>query len=153
MLNVNKLFGVYMDVAILRDKEINVKEIIDKMKHENIGRLGCIVSFMGIVREIGKNGGKVLRLFYEVYEREALRRMKEIAEEVISKYRVVDVRIYHRVGEAEVGKETFYVFVAAKHRKEAFQALIEIVEKVKYEVPIWKKEITEYGETWIVESK
>lgn len=153
MLNANKLFGVYMDVAILRDKEINVNDVIDEMRRENIGKLGCIVSFMGVVREIGRNGGKVLRLFYEVYEGEALRRMKEIAEEVISKYGVIDIRIYHRTGEAEVGEETFYVFVAAKHRREAFQALMETVEKVKYEVPIWKKEITEHGETWIVEGK
>lgn len=139
-----------MNIAIIKDKEINVKEIIDKIENENIGKIGCIVSFIGVVREMGRNGGRVSKLVYEVYNDEALKRMNKIAEETISKYGVVDVQIYHKTGETAIGEETFYVFVAAKHRKEAFQALMEIVERVKHEVPIWKKEVTEHGETWIL---
>jgi|YelNatPaOPRAMG01_1025707.scaffolds.fasta_scaffold21603_2 molybdopterin synthase catalytic subunit len=142
-----------MDIAIIRNEEVNVEEVIDKIKNENIGKIGCIVSFIGVVREVGRSEGRVLRLVYEVYSDEALKKMKEIAEEVTDKYGVVDVKIYHKSGEAEVGEETFYVFVAAKHRREAFQALMEIVERVKHEVPIWKKEVTEHGESWIIDNK
>ncbi len=139
-----------MNIAIIKDKEININEIIDKIENENIGKIGCIVSFIGAVRGIGRNGGRILKLVYEAYNDEALKRMKKIAEETIGRYGVIDVQIYHKTGEAVVGEETFYVFVAAKHRKEAFQALMEIVERVKHEVPIWKKEVTEHGETWIL---
>jgi molybdopterin synthase catalytic subunit len=142
-----------MDVAIVENKEVNVKEVIDKIENENMGKIGCIASFIGVVREKGKNEGRVLRLVYEVYSDEALKRMRGIAEEAIDKYKVIDVRIYHKAGEAEVGEETFYVFVAAEHRREAFQALMEIVERVKHEVPIWKKEVTEHGESWIINNK
>ena len=142
-----------MDIAIIRNEEVNVEEVIDKIKNENIGKIGCIASFIGVVREVGRNEGRVLRLVYEVYNDEALKKMKKIAEEVTDKYGVVDVKIYHKSGEAEVGEETFYVFVAAKHRREAFQALMEIVERVKHEVPIWKKEVTEHGESWIIDNK
>jgi len=61
--------------------------------------------------------------------------------------------VEHRTGKVEVGEDVMYVLVASKHRKEAFQALTELVDRIKTETPIWKKEITEKGAHWVENPK
>lgn len=109
---------------------------------------GAITVFVGVVR--GTRGDeKVLRLEYEAHKDLAVESMKRIIEETKAKYRIIDAVIQHRLGAAMVGEDVMYVLVASRHRAEAFQALSEIVERVKHEVPIWKKEVTERKSYWI----
>ncbi len=109
---------------------------------------GAIAVFVGAVR--GTRGDeRVLRLEYEAHEDLALDRMKRIIEEAKAKYGIFDAVIQHRLGAVKVGEDVMYVLVASKHRTEAFQALSEIVERVKHEVPIWKKEVTEKKSYWV----
>jgi molybdopterin synthase catalytic subunit len=112
-------------------------------------RIGCILTFTGVVRGVAKDGSKVLRLEYEAYPEAAEAKLEEIAEDLRRIPGVVDVRIHHFVGSLEVGEETVYVVVAAEHREEGFKALREAVERLKAEVPIWKKEHTEEGSYWV----
>jgi len=121
--------------------------LIGKLK-EQIEEVGAIAVFTGVVR--GTRGAeKVLRLEYEAHEDLAIESMKKIIEETKAKYGIIDAVIQHRLGAAKVGEDVMYVLVASKHRAEAFQALSEIVERVKHEVPIWKKEITEKKSYWV----
>ena len=109
---------------------------------------GAIAVFVGAVR--GTRGDeRVLRLEYEAHEDLALDRMKRIIEEAKAKYGIFYAVIQHRLGAVKVGEDVMYVLVASKHRTEAFQALSEIVERVKHEVPIWKKEVTEKKSYWV----
>jgi len=109
---------------------------------------GAIAVFIGAVR--GTRGDeKVLRLEYEAHEDLAVETMKRIIEETKAKYGIIDAVIQHRLGSVKVGEEVMYVLVASKHRAEAFPALSEIVERVKHEVPIWKKEVTEKKSYWV----
>jgi len=109
---------------------------------------GAIAVFVGAVR--GTRGDeRVLRLEYEAHKDLALDRMKRIIEEAKAKYGIFDAVIQHRLGAVKVGEDVMYVLVASKHRTEAFQALSEIVERVKHEVPIWKKEVTEKKSYWV----
>jgi len=109
---------------------------------------GAIAVFIGAVR--GTRGDeKVLRLEYEAHEDLAVEAMKKIIEETKAKYGIIDAVIQHRLGTVKVGEDVMYVLVASKHRAEAFQALSEIVERVKHEVPIWKKEVTEKKSYWV----
>jgi molybdopterin synthase catalytic subunit len=57
--------------------------------------------------------------------------------------------VEHKIGSAEAGEDTVYAVVASKHRDEGFKSLIELIERLKHAVPIWKKEITEKGSRWI----
>ena len=109
---------------------------------------GAIAVFVGVVRGI-RGDEKVLRLEYEAHKDLAVESMKRIIEETKKKYRIIDAVIQHRLGEAKVGEDVMYVLVASRHRAEAFQALFEMVERVKHEVPIWKKEVTEKGSYWV----
>jgi molybdopterin synthase catalytic subunit len=53
------------------------------------------------------------------------------------------------VGTVQVGEEVMYVLVASKHRREGRKALAELVDRIKHEVPIWKKEVTEKDTYWV----
>jgi len=138
-------------IAILKKGEITINEILEKMKTDpKIRKCGAIVSFVGQVREEGRDGGKVIKLIYEHAGEIALNELREIREEIINKYEVEEVIIYHFVGELEPLDNTIYIIVAAKHRKPAFEAAMEALELVKKKLHIWKKEITDKGEYWII---
>ena len=104
--------------------------------------VGAIAIFIGVVR--GRSGGrKVLRLDYEAHEKLAPKVLNELLEEVKRKHKLIDVIAEHRTGSVPVGGDIMYILVASKHRKEAYKALIELVDRIKHEVPIWKKELVE----------
>ena len=128
------------------DIESLVKELLEDNKDEPIG---AVLAFLGVVRGVSSDGAKVKRLLYEAYEEVAVAKMEELLREAVEKHGVVDARAYHYVGERKVGQPTFLVLVASRHRKEGFAALAEIVERVKKEVPIWKKEETDKGSYWL----
>ena len=125
----------------------SLESLIGELKKQT-EEAGAIAVFVGAVR--GTRGDeKVLRLEYEAHEDLAVEVMKRIIEETKAKYEIIDAVIQHRLGAVKVGEDVMYVLVASKHRAEAFQALPEIVERVKHEVPIWKKEVTEKNSYWV----
>ena len=125
----------------------DIETLIDVLKRIT-DEVGAIAIFVGVVR--GKrNDEKVLRLEYEAYEELASKVAEKIIEDAKTKYGIIDACIQHRIGTVKVGGDVMYVLVASKHRAEAFQALSEIVERIKRELPIWKKEVTEKGSHWV----
>jgi len=125
----------------------DIETLIEGLKRLT-DEVGAIAIFIGVVR--GKrNDEKVLRLEYEAYEELASKVAEKIIEDAKTKYGIINVCIQHRIGTVKVGGDVMYVLVASKHRAEAFQALSEIVERIKREIPIWKKEVTEKGSYWV----
>ena len=125
----------------------DMETLIDGLKRIT-DEVGAIAIFIGVVR--GKrNDEKVLKLEYEAYEELASKVAEKIIEDAKTKYGIIDACIQHRIGTVKVGGDVMYVLVASKHRAEAFQALSEIVERIKREIPIWKKEVTEKGSYWV----
>ena len=125
----------------------SLESLIGELKKQT-EEAGAIAVFVGAVRGT-RVDEKVLRLEYEAHEDLAVEVMKRIIEETKAKYEIIDAVIQHRLGAVKVGEDVMYVLVASKHRAEAFQALPEIVERVKHEVPIWKKEVTEKNSYWV----
>lgn len=100
---------------------------------------GAVVSFEGRVRS--RNAGRVVaKLHYDAYAEMAESVMGDIASAVRAEFDVRDVRVQHRTGTLDVGETAVVVVVAAEHRAAAFDAAREVMERVKREVPIWKKE-------------
>ena len=58
-------------------------------------------------------------------------------------------RYVHRLGRLEIGEASVSVIVTAPHRQAAFQAALEGINRLKREVPIWKKEHFEDGAVWV----
>ena len=111
---------------------------------------GACVVFEGVVRD-HHEGRAVERLEYEAYEEMALRQMERVAAEVAEEYRdreVHDIAIHHRVGPLVVGETSLIVAVSAAHRRDAFEAALRAVDRVKETVPVWKKEWGPDGSHW-----
>ncbi len=123
-----------------------MRKVRENPELESAGAIAC---FIGIVRGQGLRGGRVRKLVFEAYREAAEKSLARIAEDILSRPGIVDVRIHHLVGELEVGEDIVYIVVAGGHREEVFKALREAVERMKREAAIWKKEITDRGEYWV----
>jgi MoaE-MoaD fusion protein len=108
---------------------------------------GAVVTFEGDVRA-DTHGRRVVRLEYEAYRAMAERALERIAAEVESEHGVA-VAIHHRVGALAPGEPAVVIACAATHRTPAFRACEVAIERLKREVPIWKKEVFVDGSTWV----
>ncbi|MDE3195171.1 MAG: molybdenum cofactor biosynthesis protein MoaE [Acidobacteriota bacterium] len=109
---------------------------------------GAIVTFHGVVRNNTK-GRATLRLEYECYEQMAIRKMAEIGREIAAQFAIGRIAMVHRLGTMEIGEASVLVAAAAPHRRPAFDAALEGINRLKRTVPIWKKEFFEDGEVWV----
>ncbi|HDN02077.1 MAG TPA: molybdenum cofactor biosynthesis protein MoaE [Candidatus Bathyarchaeota archaeon] len=140
------------NVGIFRYGEHLLEKILQEVRnHPEKDRVGAVVIFTGVVRGVSEEG-RVRELSYEVYREMVLNVLNEIRREIVEKYGIIDLWIHHIEGRAKVGVETFFVVAISEHRREAFEAVREAVNRVKKEAPIWKKEILEDGrEYWVQE--
>ena len=108
--------------------------------------------FVGTVRD-RSDAGDVTGLHYEAWEELATRRLGEIAEEMLARWPIRRVAILHRIGELAIGEASVVVACSAPHRAEAFDACRHGIERLKEDVPIWKKEALVSGEAqWVMGS-
>jgi molybdopterin synthase catalytic subunit len=113
---------------------------------------GGAVLFAGTVRD-DSPAGKVTGLDYESWDERALARMEAIGEELFERWPVRRVAILHRTGHLGVGEVSVLVCSSAPHRAEAFEAARHGIDRIKEEVPIWKKESLATGEAhWVMGS-
>ena len=109
---------------------------------------GGIDIFVGTTRN--RSGGKqVVALEYEAYRPMALKMMHRIAHEAGAKWQITKLSIVHRLGRLDVGEASIAIAVSSAHRNEAFEACRFVIDAVKKEVPIWKKELFDDGEIWV----
>jgi len=108
---------------------------------------GGVVTFTGTVRDETK-GRRVVRLEYEAYRGMAERKLAEIGEAVAAEHGV-RVAIHHRVGVLLPGEAAVVIACAAPHRAAAFRGCEACIERLKRDVPIWKREVYEDGSVWV----
>jgi molybdopterin synthase catalytic subunit len=112
------------------------------------GSDGAIVDFQGVVRN--HSGGRAtLYLEYECYEPMAVKVMAEIGRQIAATYKIGRIGMVHRLGRLEIGETSVVVFVTAPHRRPAFDAALEGINRLKRTVPIWKKEFFADGAVWV----
>jgi len=108
--------------------------------------------FLGTVRD-HSDAGDVTGLDYESWDELAERRLREIAGEMTSKWDVGKVALLHRTGSLEIGEVSVAVACSAPHRADAFEACRHGIERIKQDVPIWKKESLTTGDAqWVMGS-
>jgi len=112
------------------------------------GAEGAVVTFEGTVRN-NTAGRRTLCLDYEGYESMALKIMAQIGREISGAREVGRVAIVHRLGRMLIGETSVAVIVTAPHRRPAFEAALEGIDRLKKVVPIWKKEHFEDGEVCV----
>ena len=116
------------------------------------GAAGAMCIFTGTVRD-HSDAGDVTGLTYEAWHELADARLRELADDILDRWPARRVAIMHRVGDLGIGEISVIVAVSAPHRAEAFEACRHGIERLKHDVPIWKKEGLVSGEShWVMGS-
>lgn len=111
-------------------------------------RIGGVATFIGCARDFSE-GREVSEINFDAYGSMAVSEMNKLREEAISKFGLLDARIVHRVGAVTAGEQIVLIATGAEHRAPALQACHWLIDELKQRVPIWKKEITPQGESWV----
>lgn len=111
---------------------------------------GAQTVFSGVVRDLN-HGKKVIAVGYDAFEPLAKRVLKELAEAVLERWgHGLDVLIRHRTGRLAVGEMSVLIVVNSPHRAEGYEASRWIIEEIKKQLPVWKQEYYEEGESeWL----
>lgn len=114
------------------------------------GDCGAECLFVGRTRdEVHEQYGKLIRLSYEVYEPMVLKLMQRMCKEIAQQYDAHAIRLVHSKGDVAPGQGSVVIQVATPHRSESFVACKAVIDRLKHELPIWKREIWEHGETYV----
>ncbi len=111
-------------------------------------RIGGIATFLGCARDFAEDC-EVTQLIFEAYGSMALAEMNRLRDQAITRFALLDARIVHRVGSIEAGGQIVFIATGAEHRAAAFDACRWLIDELKQHVPIWKKEETSKGDSWV----
>jgi molybdopterin synthase catalytic subunit len=109
---------------------------------------GGVVLFVGNIREFAGDR-RVKSMFFESYDAMVISELERISTDIQTQFNISKIVLIHRVGEVLPGETAVIAGIASKHRKEAFEACTELMNRLKASVPIWKKEIYDDGSEWI----
>ncbi len=110
---------------------------------------GAVVTFLGTVRAV-TGDRRTVYLEYDAYGDMAVRKLREIAQNARERFGLERVAVVHRFGRMEPGEVSVVIAVSAAHRAQAFDGCRYVIEAIKKDVPIWKKEVWSDGtEEWI----
>ena len=104
-------------------------------------KVGAVASFVGVVREVP--------MTLEHYPGMTEKALRNIAEEALARWRVLDCTVIHRFGDLSPTDRIVLVAVASAHRGEAFAACEFIMDYLKTRAPFWKREDTPSGARWV----
>ncbi len=136
------------DEVRIQEEDFSIEEEVRRLRASS-KKIGAVVTFLGTARDFSE-GKTVEAIEFEQYAGMALKAMKQLRQATLERFDVVDVRIVHRVSTMKPGEQIVLIAVASEHRKEAFEACSWCIDTLKETVPLWKKEITPEGESWVV---
>lgn len=132
-------------VTGIQNAPLDVQALTNSIRRDDCGAL---VTFEGGVRT-PNNGHDIVELFYEAYEELARRQLIELANTAVERFSLGGVVAVHRTGSVNPGEPAVLVVTAAAHRTEAFAATSWLIDTIKSEVAIWKKELSATDEQWV----
>jgi molybdopterin synthase catalytic subunit len=136
------------DLIAIRSTPITADEAV---RFATDSTAGGIAVFLGTTRaETSPDGRALLALDYEAYADMAAKQLQDLATRVRGLYPVVKCAILHRTGRVAVGEASVVIAVSTPHRADAFAACKWLIDALKVEVAIWKKEVWADGSTsWV----
>lgn len=134
-------------------RHITIQEAPHALDHEALRQqletVGCgaIVSFLGITR--GTEGdAEVYALEFDAWQEKLGPVLENLANQACDTYGALSVAMAHRTGRVEPQEAIVSIHVASPHRKEAFRACEWLIDELKKQAPLWKREVTSDGSTW-----
>jgi molybdopterin synthase catalytic subunit len=110
--------------------------------------VGAVAAFVGVCRDLN-DGERVASMTLEHYPGMTERELARIVDEALSRWRIADVTVIHRVGRFAPTDQIVLVVVAGAHRGDAFAACELVMDYLKTRAPFWKKEATAAGSRWV----
>lgn len=112
-------------------------------KHQENTAIGAFDIFLGQVREDEIDGKVVTNIEFSAYEEMANKELIKLKQEILDKFELIEVHVYHSLGIIPVGEVCFFVFTSSGHRPAAFAATQHMVNEIKKRIPIFGKELLE----------
>jgi molybdopterin synthase catalytic subunit len=138
-----------MSKAKLLDGPLSIDRCVAAVAHKGAG---AVVVMLGCVRDHTRTDGRVVvvtGLEYQAYVEMAERVIDEIVVAVEGEFAGVRAVVEHRTGALAIGDLAVVVAVSSPHRKDAFVACQRVIDRLKEDAPIWKREHDEDGVTWV----
>lgn len=134
----------------LIDRPLEIDRVYKHIGSAAPDMCGGVCIFEGRTRiERTEDGDTLVALEYEAYRDMAIRQMHSLAEQARKRWPIGALVLVHRAGAVAVGEPSVIIAVTSAHRAEAFDACRWLIDELKREVPIWKKEVWSSGrETW-----
>ena len=155
LVSVNAADALDVEAAVDAIEDTEPYETLESLvaavkRSEKAPYSGAIATFTGRVRaKDGDDDDRTQYLEFEKYEGVAERRMDAIATELEEREGILDVRLHHRTGRIPDGEDIVFVVVLAGHREEAFRTVRDGINRLKDEVPLFKKEVTGEETFWV----
>jgi molybdopterin synthase catalytic subunit len=129
----------------ISEHTINIEMLLESVRDDTAG---ATVLFLGTVRNHNDDYA-VYGIHYEAYIKMAQEVMAKIEAEAIKRWNLKKFAAVHRIGNLKIGEVSVAIAVSSEHRAEAFEAGRYAIDRIKTEVPIWKKEMTaDKGDIW-----
>jgi molybdopterin synthase catalytic subunit len=130
----------------LTDSTIDTSALLRQACHRHAG---AVVLFLGTTRELTA-GRQTVALDYEAYREMAERKLAELEAEARRRWPVIECILVHRLGRVPPADASVAILVATPHRRDAFAAGEWLIDTLKRDVPIWKREEWADGTTeWV----
>jgi molybdopterin synthase catalytic subunit len=120
----------------LTSAPIDAATLLEQVTHP---RAGAVVLFLGTTREITE-GRQTVALDYEAYQELAERRLRDLEVEARRRWPVIECIMVHRLGRVPPAEASVAIAVSTPHRSDAFAAGQWLIDSLKRDVPIWKRE-------------
>lgn len=124
---------------------LSTAAIVDRLRRDDAG---AIAAFEGVVRAETSAGGRTLAaLDYAAYEEMAVEQMRILRDKAMREFELLGAALVHRLGRVPLGEPSIVIVTVAAHRAAALDACRWLIDAVKIDVPIWKKEMWSDGTT------
>jgi len=128
------------------DKPIDASAVLERASS---ALSGAVVLFLGTTRKL-TGLRETTELEYECYHEMAINQMAQLRDQAIASWALNGCAIVHRIGMVPIGEASVAIAVSSPHRQAAFEAAEWLIDRLKLEVPVWKKECYADGTTeWI----
>jgi len=117
-------------------------------KHFNIdSQQGAVVTFSGYMREFSDATNN--KLVLEAYRPLTDNALSKVASEARERFNLTNIHVVHRVGEMDPLDLIVWIGVGARHRTDAFAGCEYIIDVLKTQVPLWKRETDSQSSSWV----
>ncbi|XP_066973568.1 molybdopterin synthase catalytic subunit isoform X2 [Macrobrachium rosenbergii] len=130
-----------MDYIKITEEGLSVDEITKLVTDSSCGAISL---FVGTTRDTFE-GQAVVKLEYESYKEMAEKEMIKLCKQAREKWPLHHIAVHHRLGVVPVSEASVILAVSSVHRRESLEAVSYLIDELKANVPIWKKEVYDDG--------